>query len=48
MVYPATGSPNISGPDGFPHGNASQDNVLMQVRRSNEYDVGDWGWLVEM
>lgn len=41
IVYPATGSPNISGPDGFPHGSASHDKVRMHVRRNKEYVAGD-------
>lgn len=29
-------------------GRTSVERARMQVRRSNEYVVGDWGWLVEM
>lgn len=36
IVYPATGSPNIMGPEGLLDGRTSVDNVRMQVRRSRE------------
>lgn len=48
MVYPATESPNIIGPEGLPMGRVSLERVLIHVRRNWEYVAGEFGWLVEM